>query len=70
METIALLFVYFLYAYFGIGLLFAIFFLWKGGLEEIDEGVKGSQRSFRFLMLPGITAFWPLMLQKWQKSSK
>ena len=66
METIALGFVYLLYAYFGIGLLFAIFFLVKG-LEKIDASVKGTPTRFRFLMIPGTLAFWPLLLQKWLK---
>ncbi len=69
MQTLATIFVYLLYVYFGIGLFFAIFFLVKG-IGKIDAGAKDSSWRFRLLMLPGSAAFWPLLLQKWLKASQ
>ena len=69
MESIAIIFVYLLYIYFGIGLVFMVFFLAKG-IEKIDASVKGSSFRFRLLMVPGIVAFWPILLQKWLKLNK
>jgi hypothetical protein len=48
------------------GVLFAIFFL-RRGMQKIDAAVHGSSWGFRFIILPGIIVFWPVLLNKWLK---
>ena len=52
--------------YFGCGFLFAIPFLLVG-LKETDPRVAPGSWGFRLLIIPGVTAFWPLLLHRWLK---
>jgi hypothetical protein len=55
--------------YVLIGLLFAILFVIKG-VDKIDEGAHGGSIGFRLIIIPGVMAFWPLLLKKWVQASK
>jgi len=50
--------------YAGAGLLFAILFLPRGILR-LDERLRGSPRTVRLLILPGVVALWPLFAWRW-----
>ena len=42
---------------FGVALFMAV-----GGLRRIDQAARGAGFGFRFLVMPGIVALWPLLL--------
>jgi len=63
-ETFAKAFVFALTLYAGLGLLFAIPFVWFG-VQRLDSEAQGSGIAFRLLILPGVAAFWPLFLRRW-----
>jgi hypothetical protein len=50
--------------YAAAGLVFALLFL-ALGLPRIDNGAKGAGIGFRFMILPGLIALWPIMLIRW-----
>jgi len=50
--------------YVGVGLVFAIPFVWAG-VEKLDSEAEGTSLAFRLLILPGVTAFWPMFLSRW-----
>lgn len=50
--------------YAGAGVLFAIFFL-AWGTDQIDPVSKDAGIGFRLIILPGVTAFWPMLLFRW-----
>lgn len=51
-------------AYFGIGLVFGTFFVFKG-VNTVDSAARGGPLVFRLLILPGAAGLWPVMLKKW-----
>lgn len=53
-----------LLAYLGFGLAFAVFFVTLG-FERVDADAKGGTFGFRLMILPGVVALWPLLLQRW-----
>jgi len=59
-ETLLLL----LEAYAAIGFLFAVAFV-SAGAKRVDPQTIGSGLGFRLLLLPGVAAFWPLLLWRW-----
>jgi hypothetical protein len=61
---IAALFLLFLAAYLGCGLVFAIPFALVGA-KRIDPRAEHATRGFRLLVLPGAMALWPLLLHRW-----
>jgi len=63
-ETLVTALVYTLIAYAGLGLAFGVAFVWFG-VERLDSEAKGAGPGFRLLILPGVAAFWPLLLQRW-----
>ena len=65
-ETLAKLFVYTLEAYAGLGLIFAVLFVWIG-VQRLDSEAQGSGIAFRLLILPGVAASWPMFLQRWTR---
>ena len=65
-ESIATAFVYVLTAYAGVGLVFAVTFLWRG-IQRVDTGAQGAGVFFRLLILPGVAAFWPMFLSRWAR---
>ncbi len=48
-----------------VGLPFVLF-----GAERIDPTVHGAPRIFRFIILPGAAALWPIVLVKWLSARK
>ena len=51
-------------AYGLTGLLFAAAFVWFG-VQRLDSEARGSGIAFRLLILPGVIAFWPMLLVRW-----
>lgn len=62
-ETLAKAFVYALETYAGLGLIFAVPFVWFG-VQRLDSEAQGSGIGFRLLILPGVAAFWPMFLYR------
>ena len=54
--------------YFGIGLLFAILFVWRGA-GAIDPAAREGTIGFRLLILPASALLWPLLLRRWVRRS-
>jgi len=67
-ETLAKLFVYALGIYAGLGLTFAVLFV-SIGVQRLDSEARGSSIAFRLLILPGVTAFWPMFLLRWTRGT-
>jgi hypothetical protein len=65
-ETFVKVFVYALETYAGIGLVFAVPFV-RFGVQRLDSEAQGSGVGFRFLILPGVAAFWPMFLYRWTR---
>ncbi len=53
--------------YVGVGLLFAIIFVWKG-VGKIDPSATGGTFGFRLLIIPGTVALWPILARRWLAS--
>lgn len=64
MESILLIFG----IYLAVGLLFGIFFAWKG-VKLLDPVADDSSFTFRLLVIPGATALWPVLLIKLLKGN-
>ncbi|MFT5168689.1 MAG: hypothetical protein ACI8P3_003934 [Saprospiraceae bacterium] len=54
------------YAYIGLGLLFGLWFIFKG-VYKVDTGTNGTSLGLRFLLLPGAIALWPILLRKYYR---
>ena len=67
-ETLAKIFVYALGIYSDLGLIFAVLFVWIG-VQRLDSEAQGSGIGFRLLILPGVTAFWPIFLLRWTRGT-
>lgn len=50
--------------YAAFGLMFGAAFVARG-IERLDPGARGSGWGFRLIVLPGVVAFWPLLLRRW-----
>ena len=61
-ETALRLVTGFLALYFGIGLLFGLFFL-LGGAPKVDPYMKTTPKGVRLLLFPGTVATWPFLLK-------
>ena len=60
-ESLAKAFVYALETYAGLGLIFAVPFVWLG-VQRLDFTARGSGIAFRLLILPGVVALWPMFV--------
>lgn len=49
--------------YLGIGVLFALYVAWFA-VGKLDPAAKNATWGFRFLIMPGLAVFWPLMLRR------
>lgn len=67
MEQIVGLILLIVLVYLVLGLIFSIFFLWRG-INKVDEGAEGSSFVFKLLIIPGMLVFWTFFLYKWIKS--
>ena len=63
-EIVAKAFVYGLEVYAGLGFVFALAFVWVG-VQRLDSEAQDSGVGFRLLILPGVAAFWPMLLYRW-----
>ena len=50
--------------YLALGILFGIAFVTRG-VQAIDHAAEGAGWGFRLILLPGVAAFWPLLLRRW-----
>ncbi|MEM7350285.1 MAG: hypothetical protein AAF657_05735 [Acidobacteriota bacterium] len=66
MLTAATWLVNILTIYLGVGLLFAIAFVWKG-VGKIDPAAKEGTIGFRLLIIPGAAALWPILANRWMR---
>jgi len=64
LELLAKTFVWIFEAYAGLGILFAALFV-SAGMAKVDAEAKGSGIIFRLLIIPGVAAFWPMLLGRW-----
>lgn len=53
--------------YVGVGLVFGVAFV-SVGLTKIDTAARNTGPGFRLTILPGVVAFWPLLLVRWRRS--
>lgn len=67
MELIITIFLAFLGTYFAIGLLFGLYFLFKGA-TRIDPLMQDTKKKVRLLLLPGVIATWPFLIGRLFKS--
>jgi hypothetical protein len=51
-----------------LGLLFAMAFV-LFGVTRVDAVAQGTGWGFRLLILPGVVAWWPLLLRRWLQSA-
>jgi len=66
LETFAKTIVYALAVYASSGLVFAVPFVWLG-VQRLDSEAQGSGIGFRLLILPGVTAFWPMFVYRYSR---
>jgi hypothetical protein len=66
LEIFAKAIVYTLAVYASLGLVFAVPFVWLG-VQRLDSEAQGSGIGFRLLILPGVAAFWPMFLYRWNR---
>lgn len=57
-----------LQAYAAAGVVFAVLFLTRG-VARIDPLAVAAPWTFRALIAPGVTLFWPLLLTRWALGS-
>lgn len=57
---------YLLYAYVGLGLIFGLWFVFRGA-EKIDQNMHGASWQTRLLLVPASAALWLLLLNKYLK---
>ena len=55
-------------AYVAVGVLFAILFV-TWGVSRVDPVAREGTRGFRLIILPGVTALWPLLAVRWMVGS-
>jgi uncharacterized membrane protein len=67
MEIIINIFLAVLGVYFLIGLLFGLYFLFKGA-TKIDPLMQDTKKKVRVLLVPGVIATWPFLIGRLFKS--
>lgn len=67
-ELVAVGLVSMVAVYAGVGLLFALPFVLRG-VERIDPAARGASWGFRLIVVPGVIAFWPLLLRRWLRGA-
>ena len=63
MEMFIIGFLTILGIYFLLGLLFGLYFLFKGA-TKIDPIMADTKKKVRFLLFPGVVAIWPFLIGK------
>lgn len=51
-------------AYAGLGLAFALVFVWTG-IGRLDPMARTGSPGFRLMVLPAVAALWPLLAWRW-----
>nr|WP_298791284.1 hypothetical protein [uncultured Allomuricauda sp.] len=67
MDTVIMVFLIILVAYFSLGLLFGFYFIFLGA-SKVDPLMEDSKKKVRLLLLPGVIATWPFLIGKLFKS--
>ena len=67
-DLLASLVVRAVYVYALVGAVFALVFVIRG-VERVDFQARGASVGFRFLIFPGVIAFWPLLLERWLRAA-
>ena len=67
MEITINIFLGILGAYFLIGFLFGLYFIFKGA-TKIDPLMTDTKKRVRFLLFPGVLTTWPFLIGKLFKS--
>ena len=62
----AQLFVQALAVYAVLGAIFSIAFV-LFGIHRVDESARHAPVGFRLIVMPGVAAFWPLLLARWMR---
>ena len=68
MEVLALVVARVVEIYLALGILFAIPFAARG-VDAIDPAARASTRGFRWMIVPGAIALWPLLLHRWRAAT-
>jgi hypothetical protein len=68
MLALAELVVLTLALYFGMGLVFALLFAWRGA-AAVDPAAREATIGFRLLIVPASALLWPLLLLRWVRRS-
>jgi hypothetical protein len=63
-TAIATVLVWSIQIYLLVGILFAAYCLFAGGLGRIERGAAEGTRGFRLLMVPGLMALWPVLVRR------
>ena len=58
------IFVYLFLVYLLVGLIFGIWFAFKGA-QKVDTGMDGAKLGMRLLLIPGSMGLWPVLLRKY-----
>jgi hypothetical protein len=66
-ESLAKAFVYAFETYAGLGMIFAVPFVCFV-VQRLDPAAQESGIAFRLLILPGVTALWPMFLYRWRRA--
>ena len=53
--------------YFTVGIIFGLYFLFKGAVK-IDPLMQDTKKKVRILLLPGVIATWPFLIGRLFKS--
>lgn len=68
LEPMARLLVATVGVYLAVGVVFAVPFVWRG-VARIDPCAAAGSIGFRLLILPGVTALWPLLAFRWWRGT-
>ena len=63
LETLATVLVIAIGLYMAVGIVFAIWFAWRGA-NRVDPSAREGSWGFRLLILPGSAALWPLLMRR------
>ncbi|GAB4413615.1 MAG: hypothetical protein OHK0039_20700 [Bacteroidia bacterium] len=63
------IFVYTIYAYLLLGLLFGLWFVWRGA-RRLDPGVADARPALRLILLPASALLWPVLLGKMLRAAR
>lgn len=63
MEIAIQIFLTLLAAYFGLGLLFGLYFVILGA-TKVDSLMSDTKKKVRVLLFPGVVATWPFLIRK------